>query len=193
MIKLKIKVGISNRHVHLKREDLNILFGENYNLTMRNPLSQTGEFASNETVSIKTSKDKIDGIRVLGPIRDYTQVEISKTDSYKLGINPPVRQSGDLYGAETVEIIGPKGSIVAKESTIIAERHIHINTNDLESYGFKDGETVKVKIDGIKGGIIENVKIKSKMTYTFELHLDTDEGNAFLLNNGDVVTIIKGD
>ena len=190
---MKIKVGISNRHVHLKEEDLVKLFGENYKLTMKKPLSQIGEFASVETVSIKTDKNLIDNVRVLGPVRSYTQVEISRTDAYKLGINPPVRESGNLAGSETVEIIGPKGSIIASESTIIAERHIHINTNDLEQYGFKQGEIVKIKIDGIKGGVINNVKIKTKDTYTFELHLDTDEGNAFLLNNGDIVDIIKGE
>ena len=190
---MKIKVGISNRHVHLKQEDLISLFGKDYALTIKKPLSQIGEYASVETVSIKTDKATIDNVRVLGPVRNYTQVEISRTDAYKLGINPPVRESGNLAGAETVEIIGPKGSIIAKESTIIAERHIHINTNELEQYGLQNGEVVRIKIDGIKGGIINNVKIKAKDTYTFELHLDTDEGNAFLLNNGDIVDIIKGE
>ena len=190
---MKIKVGISNRHVHLKEEDLISLFGKDYALTIKKPLSQIGEYASVETVSIKTNKATIDNVRVLGPVRNYTQVEISRTDAYKLGINPPVRESGNLKDAETVEIIGPEGSIIAKESTIIAERHIHINTNELEQYGLQNGEVVRIKIDGIKGGIIDNVKIKAKDTYTFELHLDTDEGNAFLLNNGDIVDIIKGE
>ncbi len=190
---MKIKVGISNRHVHLKEEDLISLFGKDYALTIKKPLSQIGEYASVETVSIKTDKATIDNVRVLGPVRNYTQVEISRTDAYKLGINPPVRESGNLKDAETVEIIGPEGSVIAKESTIIAERHIHINTNELEQYGLQNGEVVRIKIDGIKGGIINNVKIKAKDTYTFELHLDTDEGNAFLLNNGDIVDIIKGE
>lgn len=189
---MKIKVGISNRHIHLKKEDCALLFGENYNLTFKNSLTQTGQFSCEETVTIKTEKSEIKNVRILGPLRDYTQVEISKTDAYSLGINPPVRDSGSLMNSETVTIIGPVGSIVAKESTIIANRHIHINTDDLENYGLQDGEIVSIKIDGEKSGIINDVTVKSHPTFTFELHIDRDDANAFLLENGDIVEIIKG-
>jgi len=186
---MKVKVGISNRHIHLKKEDLEILFGKNYKLTKRNDLSQINEFASNETVSVKSEKNEIKNVRVLGPTRNYSQVEISKTDSYVLKIKPPIRESGQIKGAPTVLVLGPRGKVLIP--VIIANRHIHINTNEINNYNLKDGDEVKIKIEGEKGGILENVKVKSKDTYVYELHLDTDDANAFLLKNGDEVEIIK--
>jgi len=182
---MKIKVGVSNRHIHLKQEDLDVLFG--YELSKRNDLNQPFEFASNEVLTIKTDKDIIENVRVLGPVRNYTQIEISKTDAYKLGINPPVRNSGDLNDSEVVTLIGPKGSIKTN-GCIIATRHIHITHEDKIKYGFKD--KVLVKINGDKKGIIE-VNIKESDKAYFELHLDTDDANAFLLKNGDEVEIVN--
>lgn len=192
VIKVNIKVGISNRHVHLTKEAAQQLFGYE-NLTEVKDLSQIGEFASNEFVTIKTKDAEINNVRVVGPTRNYIQVEITKTDAYKLRINPPVRESGDLENSETVTLIGPKGQLEAVCSTIIANRHIHINTKDIEKYNLKDGQIVSIKINGEKSGIINNVKVKSSNTFTFELHLDTDDANAFLLNNGGIVEIIKGE
>lgn len=181
---MKLKVGVSNRHIHLKQEDLDILFGSE--LTKRNDLTQPNQFAANETLTIKTDKDEIKNVRVLGPVRNYTQIEISKTDAYKLGLNPPVRSSGDLEGSEVVTLIGPNGSIKTN-GCIIADRHIHITNTDKEKYNLSD--KVKVKIDGEKKGVIE-VNVKTSSEAYFELHLDTDDANAFLLKNGDEVEII---
>lgn len=181
-----MKVGISNRHVHLTKEDLEKLF--NSELTKKNDLTQTGEFACNEIVTLKTEKREIPNVRIIGPIRKYTQVEISKTDAYFLGLNPPVRNSGDLDGSDVITIIGPKGQIT-KQCCIIANRHIHITKALRKELNLENKETVSIKINGIKSGIINNVYIKEKEDYILELHLDTDDANAFLLKNGDEVEI----
>lgn len=181
---MKIKVGVSNRHIHLKQEDLDILFG--HSLSKRNDLKQPNQFASNETLTIKTDKSEINNVRVLGPVRSYTQIEISKTDAYKLGINPPVRNSGDLVNSEIVTLIGPNGSIKTN-GCIIANRHIHITKKDKLKFNLPD--KVLVKIEGEKKGVIE-VEVKESDEAYLELHLDTDDANAFLLNNDDEVDIL---
>ena len=185
---MKVSVGVSNRHVHLSNDDYQVLF-ENMEMSVRNNLKQPGQFASNLTVDIKTKKDIIKKVRVLGPIRGYTQVEISKTDAYKLGINPPVRDSGNLAGASLITIIGPTGEI-SKEAAIIANRHIHVNRKIRDDNGLMGVEKVKVKISGEKGGILDDVYLKDMDEAYFELHLDTDDANAFLLKNDDEVEII---
>lgn len=181
---MKLKVGVSNHHVHLKQSDLDILFGQE--LTKQKDLTQPGQFASCEFITIKTDKSEISNVRVLGPVRNYTQIEISKTDAYKLGLNPPVRSSGNLENSEVVTLIGPKGSITTN-GCIIADRHIHITYNDKAKYNFPN--KVMVKIIGQKPGIIE-VDVKPSEEAFFELHLDTDDANAFLLKNGDEVEIL---
>ena len=181
---MKTTIGVSNRHVHLKQSDLDILFGKE--LTVKNKINQPGQFAACETLTIKTDKAEINNVRVLGPIRDYTQIEISKTDAYKLGLNPPVRTSGDLENSEIVTLIGPKGSIKTN-GCIIADRHLHITDSDKEKYHIPD--KVLVKIEGIKPGIIE-VNVKASKEAYFEIHLDTDDANAFLLKNNDDVEIL---
>ena len=185
---MKVSVGVSNRHVHLSNDDYQVLF-ENMEMSVRNNLKQPGQFASNLTVDIKTKKDIIKKVRVLGPIRGYTQVEISKTDAYKLGINPPVRDSGNLAGASLITIIGPTGEI-SKEAAIIANRHIHVNRKIRDDNGLMGVEKVKVKISGEKGGILDDVYLKDMDEAYFELLLDTDDANAFLLKNDDEVEII---
>ena len=185
---MKINVGISNRHVHLTNEDYRLLFGD-IPLTKRNDLTQPNTFASNLVVTISGSKKSIPNVRVLGPNRTYTQVEVSKTDSFTLGINPPVRDSGDLEDAAEITIIGPNGDITRK-AAIIATRHIHLDQRIREERGLVGINTVSIKIPGEKGGIIENVHLKDSERAYFELHLDTDDGNAFLLKQGDEVEII---
>ena len=185
---MKISVGISNRHVHLNNGDYNILFG-NIPLTKRNDLNQPGMFASNQVVTIKGNKRSIENVRVLGPLRSYTQVEVSKTDAYALGINPPVRSSGELIGAHEITIIGPCGEIT-KNVAIIANRHIHIDKKIREEKGLIGVNEVSIKIAGEKGGIINNVYLKDSDEAYFELHLDTDDANAFMLNQNDEVEII---
>ena len=185
---MKVKVGISNHHVHLTHEDFKILFGEQ-ELTKRNDLNQPGQFACQERVTIVGPKDKIESIIVVGPLRNYTQVEVSKTDCYKLGITPPVRDSGDLRDASVVTIIGPKGKI-EKPCAIIANRHIHVDKSILKEKNLLGVKEVSIKIDGVKSGIINCVHLKETKRAYFEIHLDTDDANAFLLKNGDEVEII---
>ena len=185
---MKISVGISNRHVHLNKEDYKLLFGD-IPLTKRNDLTQPGMYACNETVTIKGSKRSISDVRVLGPLRSYTQVEVSKTDSYSLGVNPPVRNSGDLVDAFPITIIGPKGEIT-RNACIIATRHIHVDKNIRKEHHLEGIDKVSVKIGGEKSGIINNVYLKDSDEAYFELHLDTDDANGFLLKQNDEVEIM---
>ena len=187
---MKVSIGVSNRHVHLTKEHLEILFGECYELEKKSDLTQPGMFASNSLVAIKTEKDIIENIRIVGPVRNYTQVEISKTDAYKLGINPPIRDSGDISGSSPITIIGPVGTLNLEEGCIIPTRHIHILPSQLKIYGFKENDKVSIKIDGQKGGTLNNVSLKVGEDSFFELHLDTDDANAHLIKNGDIGEII---
>lgn len=186
---MKINVGVSARHVHVTKEDLNILFGEGYELTKKVDLSQPGQYACNEQVTLKGPKGIIERVRILGPERGETQVEISKTDSYALGINPPVRNSGDLDGASEITIIGPNGEIT-KNAAIIASRHIHMAKEDAVKYGFEGKEFVALKVDGEKGGLLENVYVRINDSFSYEAHIDTDDANAFLIKQGDELEII---
>lgn len=186
---MKIPVGVSNRHIHLTKESVDILFGEGYLLTKRNDLTQPGQFACNETLTIKTQKCEITGVRILGPVRNYNQVEISKTDSYKLGLNPPVRNSGDVADSEVVTLIGPKGELEVS-GCIIASRHVHISKSEAAKLNLKDDDIVRVKVDTLKGGILDNVHIKVLDEAYLELHLDTDDANSHLLKQNDIVEII---
>lgn len=187
---MKVSVGVSNRHVHLKRQDLETLFGTNYELTNIGNLTQPGQFKAKEVVTIKTDKNEIENVRVLGPIRDYTQIEISKTDAYKLGLNPPVRNSGEIENSEIVTLIGPKGSIETN-GCIIATRHIHILPEQVKLYNLNGKDKVNILVTGEKSGIISNVYLKVSDKSFFELHLDTDDANAHLLKSGDIVEIIE--
>ena len=185
---MNVTVGISNRHVHLNEEDYKILFGDTP-LEVRNPLNQPGMFASTLTVSITGSKRTIENVRVLGPLRPYTQVEISKTDSYTLGVNPPVRDSGDLADAAEITITSPNGSITGK-AAIIAARHIHVNDEIRKEHGLVGVKKVSVRKVGEKGAILDDVHLKDTELSYFELHLDTDDANALLLNQDDELEII---
>lgn len=186
---MKAKVGVSNRHVHLTKEHFNILFSDE--LVPDRMLLQEGEFASNSFVTLKTDKGIIEHVRVLGPLRNYTQVEISKTDAYKLGLNPPIRTSGDVTGSSPITLIGNKGSLDLNEGCIIPNRHIHLSSKQAAENGLADGDLVYVKVRGEKHGIIGNVHLKINDTFTLELHLDTDDANAFLLKTGDEIEIMK--
>ena len=186
--KMKINVGVSNRHVHLNNDDYKLLF-KDQELIKRNDLTQPNTFASEFTVTIIGPKRKIENVRVLGPNRSYTQVEVSKTDAYTLGINPPVRNSGDLDGAEEI-IIQNEGRSITRKAAIIASRHIHVDKKIRHEHNLEGIEKVSVKISGEKGGIIDNVYLKDSDEAYFELHLDTDDANAHLLKQGDEVEII---
>ncbi len=185
-----IKVGISNRHVHLTKEIYFKLFGKEELEKVRD-LDQPGQYASNSFVSIRSGSRIIDNVRVVGPLRNYNQVEISRTDAIKLKVNPPVRDSGDISHSAPIILIGPKGSVALPEGLILATRHIHITKEELKKYGFDGKQKVAVLVNGEKGGIIDNIKFKVLDTAFLTLHLDTDEGNAFDLQSGDEVTLIK--
>lgn len=188
---MEINIGISNRHVHLKQEDVDILFGKDYALTKKRDLSQLGQYACEEMVTLKTEKNEIARVRVLGPVRKYSQVEISKTDAFTLGLNPPVRESGDLSDSEAITLVGPKGEVHLEEGCIIASRHIHANPEDVKRLGLEGVSEVDVLLPGEKGGILHHVSIKVDPTYVLELHLDTDDGNAHLITKETKGIIIK--
>lgn len=181
---MKIRVGVSNRHIHLCKEDADILFGKDYEFTKRNDLTQTGEFACCEVVKVSTDKYEFPYVRVLGPLRNYTQVEISLDDSIFLGINPPIRDSGDLKNSESVYLEGPNGKIYKKDCCIRANRHIHCNK--LDNIGHNNNDIVKVKNKDI---VIDNVHIKEKESYVLELHIDKTDAKTYGLENGDYIDL----
>lgn len=184
----KVKTGISNRHVHLTEEVYYKLFDEE--LVNIRDLKQTGEFVSDKTVTIAGPKGTIEDVRILGPLRKYNQVEISHTDAFKLGVNPPVRRSGVLDNSETVTIIKNEKRIEVKNCCILAQAHIHMNFEDLKTYNVQDDEVVDVIIDKERKGIIK-AHIKATEKGVLEFHIDRDEASAFLLNNEDELEVIK--
>ena len=187
---MKVSIGISARHVHLCSSDFEKLFGTDYKLTKLVDINQPGQYACVEKVNLITEKSRIDNVRIIGPLRNYTQVEISKTDSYLLGLNPPIRESGDLKGAENIMIEYNGRVINVNECCIISDRHIHATYEDLEKYNLKNNQIVKLKINSEKGAILENVRIKASDASYFEAHLDLDDANANLIKNGDLGEII---
>lgn len=186
-MKENVSINISARHVHLTKESIDALFG--HDLTKRNDLNQIGQFASEETVTIKTEKGLIENVRVIGPARNYNQVEIPQSDARKLGINPPVRKSGDLIGSEEVTIMTNKKEITGCFA-IIADRHVHFSLEDAKKYNVLDGETLNLEIEGVKKGVID-VQAKVSEDGFFEVHLDTDDANAFLIKPGDIGVLKK--
>jgi len=187
----EVPVGVSNRHVHLSKEHLAILFGEGAELTPKKMLSQTGQFAAEETVTIEGPKRSIANVRILGPVRGQTQVEISRTDAFALGIDAPVRDSGSLEGTPGIKIIGPKGSITIDEGVIIAQRHIHMDEAAAERFGVKDKDIVSVVVDGPRALVFRNVLVRVRSDFVLDMHIDTDEANAAGLANGDIVKVYR--
>ena len=181
---MKIKVGVSNRHIHLCKEDADILFGKDFKFTKRNDLGQSGEYACNEIVIVSTDSYVFDHVRVMGPLRDYTQVEVSLDDAKLLKIDPPIRDSGDLDNSEAVWIEGPKGKIYKENCCIRATRHIHANKKAMPDHNNRD--IVKVKFNG---KIIDNVHIKMKDSYNLEMHVDRTDAETYGLNNGDYIDL----
>lgn len=187
----KVPVSVSARHLHLCREDLEALFGKGYELTVEKEISQPGQYAAKEKVTLITDKGKIENIRVLGPLRNKTQIELTKSEARTLGLNLEVRNSGDLSNTSGVTIKGPKGSIELREGVIIADRHIHMTPEDAENYGVKNGQKVSVVVNGKKGGVLSNVTIRVNPRYKLDFHIDTDDANAFLIQNGDLLELVK--
>jgi propanediol utilization protein len=188
-----VPVGISNRHVHLTEDDFKTLFGSSHakqGLTKLRDLSQPRQFAACEAVSLIGPKGSIPSVRVLGPFRCRTQVEITRSDTFSLGINPPVRESGDLDGAAPVTLVGPAGAVHVPEGAIIALRHIHITPEDAAVWGLRDKCVVQVEIGGARGMALRNVVVRVRDDFRLEMHVDTDEANAALLKSGDLVRAI---
>ena len=178
---MKVRIGVSNRHVHLKKDDFIKLFGE-VELIKDKDLYQPGLFASIYKVTIKTLKNEIKNVRVIGPFRDYKQIEISKTDAYTLGLNPPIRTSGDLDGSEVVTLVGPRGEIKTN-GCIIANRHIHITKEDKIKYNLND--VVSVFVGNEKKSILYDVHLKVGEESLMEMHIDTDDANGNFIKTGD--------
>ena len=188
----EIPVGISNRHIHLTKEDLETLFGAGYELTHLKDLSQPGQYACKETLTIVgPSMRAIEGVRVLGPLRKASQVEISVTDSYVLKVKPPVRESGKLDGSAPITIIGPKGIVKLPQGCIIANRHIHMSLEDGARFGVKDCDYVDVDVEGQRRTRFYDVQVRVHKDFRLEMHVDTDDANAAGIGNGAVVHIVK--
>lgn len=184
-----VPVGVSARHVHLTQAHVEALFGDGYQLTKKKEL-MGGQFASNEQVTIVGTKLRaIENVRILGPVRKFSQVEISRTDAMKLGVSAPLRDSGDIAGSAPIAVVGPKGAIYLKEGCIVARRHIHMSPQDARVAGVRDKDVVSVVSDNPRGTTFDEVLVRVDDSFTLEMHIDTDEANASNIKTGDAVVI----
>jgi putative phosphotransacetylase len=186
-----IPAAVSNRHIHLSRDVLDILFGKGYELKQSKPLSQPGQYACEEKLTLVGSKGKIEGIRILGPVRPETQVEISVTDSFLLGIKPVIRMSGDLKDTPGGKLIGPKGEYQLQSGVIVAKCHLHASKEQAAWYGLKDGVTISLRKSGLRTVVFEDVPVRAGDSHSLEFHIDTDEANAAMIGNGDLLEMIR--
>lgn len=190
-MKTKLPVALSNRHMHVSKKDAEVLFGKNCCLTELKPLSQPDQYACEEKVDLEGPKGSIKGVRLLGPFREETQVEVSFTDARALGVKAPLANSGELEGTPGIKIIGPKGTIELENGVIVAARHIHFSPEEAREFGVEDYDVVKVKTSGPRAVIFENTLVRVSPAFKLEMHVDLDEGNAAGLSNGDIVEIVK--
>ncbi len=187
-----IPIGISGRHLHLSRAHVDMLFGEGYQLTTMKDLSQPGQFACEEKVDVVSPAGKtLAGVRILGPERPESQVEISRSDALRFKFEAPVRSSGDVKGSGACTLVGPKGSVKLEEGVIIADRHIHFSPEDAKTFGVENGEVVHIRVQGIKPGLLSSVLCRVSPKYRLDCHLDTDDGSAFMLSTGDEAELVK--
>lgn len=188
---MNVPIEISARHVHLAKPDLEKLFGPDFKLTKLHDLSQAGQYAANESVKLAGPKGEIENVRILGPCREQTQVEVSETDARKLGVNPPVRDSGNLGGTPGIKLIGPAGEVELDHGMILALRHIHLDPDTADQLGVKNGDRVKVDTGGVRDMLFENVLIRVDPSFRLVMHLDTDEANAAGIdeknNEGEII------
>lgn len=187
----EVIIEVSARHLHISRKDLDILFGKDYELTPIKGLSQPGQYAAKETVRIIGNKSEYPNVRILGPVRDYTQVEISITDSFHLDITPVLRMSGDIENTPGCIILGPKGHVELEKGVIVAKRHFHCTPETAEKLGLKSDDPISIEIKGERGGILKNIIVRVSNKYSDAIHLDTDESNALGIKTGDHADIIK--
>lgn len=190
-MQFQIKLGISARHLHVTQKHLEILFGKGATLTPMKYLVQPGQFAAEEKVTLVTAKGNLPNLRIIGPLRPQTQVELAIADARKIGLNPPIRNSGDLNNSAAVTLVGPKGQVEIKEGVIIAARHLHLAPATAEKYGIKDKDIVKLVFPGERALTFDNVFTRVSTACADEVHIDTDEGNACCAENDMLVTIIK--
>ena len=188
----QVLVETSARHLHLSQKDLEILFGEGYQLTSKKALSQPGQFACVERVDVVGSKKTLSGVTILGPVRKATQVELSLTDARSIGVDAPIRESGDIAGSGACKLVGPKGEIELKEGVIAAKRHIHMTPADAEAFDVKDGQTVSVRIDSDGRALtFGDVVIRVRADFALAMHIDPDESNAACAVPGTMGEVIK--
>ncbi len=188
--RVSVPVGISNRHIHISEPDLKQLFGDNYKLTKFKDLEQPGQFASNELVTLKGPRGLLERVRILGPVRAETQIELSLSDGFKLGVETPIRESGKIDTTPGIELIGPHGSVVKTKGVIAALRHIHMPKTLADQHNFKDKQFVDVEVNGLRKATLGQVLLRVSDQYKLEMHLDMDEANAVCLKNGACVTIL---
>lgn len=186
-----IPVEISARHIHLSDKDVELLFGKGYSLTFKRELSQPGQFLAEERINIVTSKSEFRNVAILGPTRKETQLELSATDARQLGINAPVRQSGDIKDSASVCVLSEKSAVIANSSTIIAQNHIHMNPSDAKRLDVCDGQKVKVRMNTKRPLVFEDVIVRVNDAFDLAMHIDFDEANACMLGKNDTGTIIK--
>lgn len=187
----QVPVGVSMRHIHLSRREVDALFGRTYQLTPLRPLSQPGQFACQECLDVIGPKGVLHKVRILGPERPAAQVELAQTDCRAIGVQAPVRASGNVEGTPGVLLQGPRGVLQLSRGVIIADRHLHMSTAQAAAFGLSDGDTVRVRIDGGKPGILDGVLVRAGDKYELDLHLDTDDANAFQLKQGQLVTVLE--
>ncbi|WP_042160621.1 phosphate propanoyltransferase [Paenibacillus gorillae] len=185
-----VPIGVSARHIHLSQEHVEILFGEGYALTEMKPLSQPGQYAANETVEVIGTKGTFPKVRILGPARNQTQLEVSRTDAFSIGVNPPLRESGNIAGSAGVTLRGPKGEVTIEEGVIVAARHIHFHTSDAERWSIQDKQQLRVRFGGERGVVFEHVIARVSPDFALDMHIDTDEANAAGVANGSTGEII---
>ncbi|UJF35414.1 phosphate propanoyltransferase [Paenibacillus hexagrammi] len=188
-----VPVGVSARHIHLSPEHIEQLFGKGYELQIMKDLSQPGQFAAQETVAVVGPKGRFDKVRILGPARGRTQIEISRTDAFSLGVNPPVRESGHIDGTPGLKVIGPQGEVELEMGVIIAARHIHFHTSDAEKWGIQDKQKLHVRLTGERPLTFDDVIARVSDQYALDMHIDTDEGNAAGVKTGDTAEILDGE
>lgn len=189
----QLVLGVSNRHVHLCEEDFRTLFGPDAELTVKVMLRQTGEFAANEMVKVIGPKGSFEKVRLMGPHRKQTQVELSYTDCYQLGVKPVVCESGFLAEASPIEIEGPCGRVVKEHAAMVAGRHIHLSPEDAKTLGVEDEDRVSIEFGGRRGALMDNFKCRVKDSYRAEVHIDMDEANCLGARTGDTVRMVRKD
>jgi putative phosphotransacetylase len=187
----KVPIGVSARHLHLTQEHVEVLFGTGAQLSELKPLSQPGQFAAKETVEILGPKGSLAKVRILGPARKATQLEVSRTDAFLLGANPPVRESGNIADTPGFRIVGPAGEVTVDQGMIVAARHIHFHTSDAQKWGIADKQQLKVRVGGNRVVVFERVIARVSDQFALDMHIDTDEGNAAGVSNGEYGEIVE--